>query len=201
MSVIEKTRVRRAPAKVSTKVAADPAALPLDRILIGDCIAQMRALPAKSVDMIFADPPYNLQLGGELFRPDGSHVDAVTDDWDKFDTFAGARRTRVFSMTLMRFPLFARDRRRAVDSPSSDDWLTIKAAKPLTWRNIPRPNPDVESTAAAGLKPWGVAQKTQSGRTVCATGAKLRRWSGEGPCSTKARRWVAQPYPLLEAQL
>jgi modification methylase len=88
MSVIEKTRVRRAPAKASTNVTADPAVLPLDRILIGDCIAQMRALPAKSVDMIFADPPYNLQLGGELFRPDGSHVDAVTDDWDKFDTFA-----------------------------------------------------------------------------------------------------------------
>ncbi|MCM8729745.1 site-specific DNA-methyltransferase [Hephaestia sp. MAHUQ-44] len=48
----------------------------------------MKALPAKSVDMIFADPPYNLQLGGDLHRPDGSHVDAVTDDWDKFDTFA-----------------------------------------------------------------------------------------------------------------
>ncbi len=65
-----------------------PAALPLDQILIADCIAAMRALPAKSVDMVFADPPYNLQLGGELFRPDGSHVDAVTDEWDKFDTFA-----------------------------------------------------------------------------------------------------------------
>jgi DNA modification methylase len=38
--------------------------------------------------MIFADPPYNLQLGGDLNRPDGSHVDAVTDDWDKFDSFA-----------------------------------------------------------------------------------------------------------------
>jgi modification methylase len=84
MAVIEKTRVRRARPVVSE----EPAALPLDQILIGDCIAQMRKLPAKSVDMIFADPPYNLQLGGELFRPDGSHVDAVTDDWDKFDTFA-----------------------------------------------------------------------------------------------------------------
>ncbi len=63
-------------------------ALPLDRILMADCIATMKALPTASIDMIFADPPYNLQLGGELFRPDGSHVDAVTDDWDKFDTFA-----------------------------------------------------------------------------------------------------------------
>jgi modification methylase len=83
MGVIEKTRVRSAKA---VPVAAAPAVLPLDSILMGDCIAHMRALPAKSIDMIFADPPYNLQLGGELFRPDGSHVDAVTDDWDKFDS-------------------------------------------------------------------------------------------------------------------
>ncbi|HEX8555567.1 MAG TPA: site-specific DNA-methyltransferase [Sphingomonas sp.] len=62
--------------------------LPLDTILVGDCIAQMKALPDRSVDMVFADPPYNLQLGGELFRPDGTHVDAVTDDWDKFDSLA-----------------------------------------------------------------------------------------------------------------
>ncbi|WP_019516331.1 site-specific DNA-methyltransferase [Sphingomonas sp. Mn802worker] len=62
--------------------------LPLDQIVMGDCVAAMRALPAKSVDMIFADPPYNLQLGGDLNRPDGSHVDAVTDEWDKFDSFA-----------------------------------------------------------------------------------------------------------------
>ncbi|WP_174298326.1 site-specific DNA-methyltransferase [Sphingomonas bacterium] len=67
---------------------AGTAALPLDTILRDDCIAAMRALPARSVDCIFADPPYNLQLGGELFRPDGSHVDAVTDDWDRFDSFA-----------------------------------------------------------------------------------------------------------------
>ncbi len=58
------------------------------RIILGDCIAEMDALPAKSVDMIFADPPYNLQLNGDLFRPEGSMVDAVDDDWDKFDTFA-----------------------------------------------------------------------------------------------------------------
>nr|WP_281253382.1 site-specific DNA-methyltransferase [Sphingomonas guangdongensis] len=63
-------------------------ALPTGRIIQGDCIAAMRALPAASVDLIFADPPYNLQLGGELSRPDGSHVDAVTDHWDKFDSLA-----------------------------------------------------------------------------------------------------------------
>ncbi|MGL6044411.1 MAG: site-specific DNA-methyltransferase [Sandaracinobacteroides sp.] len=48
----------------------------------------MAALPAESVDLVFADPPYNLQLGGDLTRPDGSHVDAVTDSWDRFDSFA-----------------------------------------------------------------------------------------------------------------
>jgi modification methylase len=61
-------------------------ALPIDQIVQGDCIAAMRSLPEKSVDMIFADPPDNLQLGGDLHRPDGSQVDAVTDDWDKFDS-------------------------------------------------------------------------------------------------------------------
>ena len=51
--------------------------LPLDTLLQGDCIAIMRTLPDASVDMIFADPPYNLQLGGDLFRPEGGRVDAV----------------------------------------------------------------------------------------------------------------------------
>ena len=82
MGVLEKVRTRRTPAPTA---AID---LPLDSIIMGDCIAAMRALPAKSIDMIFADPPYNLQLGGDLSRPDGSHVDAVTDDWDKFDSLS-----------------------------------------------------------------------------------------------------------------
>jgi modification methylase len=62
--------------------------LPRNQILAGDCIEHMRALPDKSIDMIFADPPYNLTLGGDLLRPDNSKVDAVNDDWDKFDSFA-----------------------------------------------------------------------------------------------------------------
>ena len=62
--------------------------LPVGRILDGDCIEAMRSLPSASVDLVFADPPYNLQLGGDLARPDGSHVDAVTDHWDKFASFA-----------------------------------------------------------------------------------------------------------------
>ncbi len=58
-----------------------------DRILEGDCVEVMNTLPAASVDLVFADPPYNLQLGGELTRPDQSRVDAVTQDWDQFDAF------------------------------------------------------------------------------------------------------------------
>jgi len=58
------------------------------RIVLGDCIAEMAKLPANSVDLVFADPPYNLQLGGDLLRPDNSKVDAVDDDWDRFASFA-----------------------------------------------------------------------------------------------------------------
>src|SRR5271170_5545160 len=58
------------------------------RILVGDCVAEMTKLPAASVDLVFADPPYNLQLQGDLKRPDDSRVDAVDDDWDKFSSFS-----------------------------------------------------------------------------------------------------------------
>jgi modification methylase len=60
----------------------------LDTILRGDCITALERLPAASVDVVFADPPYNLQLEGKLTRPDQSEVDAVDDDWDKFSSFA-----------------------------------------------------------------------------------------------------------------
>ena len=63
-------------------------ALPRNAILGGDCIELMNSLPENSVDLIFADPPYNLQLRGELNRPDNSKVDAVDDHWDQFDSFA-----------------------------------------------------------------------------------------------------------------
>jgi modification methylase len=81
MGVVETTKTR-------ARSLAEAVELPLGTILTGDCIEAMRRLPDGCVDMIFADPPYNLQLGGDLNRPDGSHVDAVTDDWDKFDDFA-----------------------------------------------------------------------------------------------------------------
>ncbi|MGC6400669.1 site-specific DNA-methyltransferase [Sphingomonas sp. FW199] len=82
MAVVE--RVKRA----QRTVEKAPVRLPLDTILMDDCIAAMQGLPDASIDMIFADPPYNLQLGGDLHRPDGSHVDAVTQDWDKFSSLA-----------------------------------------------------------------------------------------------------------------
>jgi modification methylase len=59
-----------------------------NRLLIGDCVEAMRTLPDASVDMIFADPPYNLQLRGALHRPDNSKVDAVDDAWDQIGDFA-----------------------------------------------------------------------------------------------------------------
>ncbi|MCO6416505.1 site-specific DNA-methyltransferase [Siccirubricoccus sp. KC 17139] len=62
--------------------------LPLDKVLVGDCIALMRQLPPASVHAIFADPPYNLQLKGDLRRPDDSLVDGVDEAWDRFDDLA-----------------------------------------------------------------------------------------------------------------
>jgi modification methylase len=61
--------------------------LPLDTILAGDCVEALGRLPDASIDLVFADPPYNLQLAGSLSRPDQSVVDAVDDAWDQFDSF------------------------------------------------------------------------------------------------------------------
>ncbi len=63
----------------------EKANLPLDQIIPGDCVEVLSALPEKSIDLIFADPPYNLQLQRELWRPDMSRVEGVDDSWDKFD--------------------------------------------------------------------------------------------------------------------
>ncbi len=71
-------------ASIPSRVAAQHS----PRIVVGDCVAEMTKLPAASVDLVFADPPYNLQLQGDLKRPDDSRVDAVDDDWDKFSSFS-----------------------------------------------------------------------------------------------------------------
>ncbi|HEX3497106.1 MAG TPA: site-specific DNA-methyltransferase [Methylocella sp.] len=65
-----------------------PGALPLDEIINGDCTKEMARLPPECVDLVFADPPYNLQLESSLSRPDQSLVDGVDDDWDKFASFS-----------------------------------------------------------------------------------------------------------------
>jgi modification methylase len=62
--------------------------LPLNQILQGDCIEILNSLPENSVDLVFADPPYNLQLQNDLYRPDSSKVDAVNDKWDRFSSFS-----------------------------------------------------------------------------------------------------------------
>lgn len=69
-----------------TKIAASP--LATNVILQGDCLEILKDIPDASIDLIFADPPYNLQLKGELWRPNNTKVSAVTDDWDKYDDFA-----------------------------------------------------------------------------------------------------------------
>ncbi len=74
---------RGAPSGAPRGVSSAP-----QRVLLGDCVAEMAKLPAASVDLVFADPPYNLQLANDLKRPDDSRVDAVTDDWDKFASFS-----------------------------------------------------------------------------------------------------------------
>lgn len=73
---------------MTIKTEKPTAQLPLNTILDGDCIETMLSLPESSVDLIFADPPYNLQLKGDLHRPDNSKVDAVDDAWDQFGSFA-----------------------------------------------------------------------------------------------------------------
>lgn len=78
MSVLPLADLKCAPAHASTH---------LNTIIKGDCVAALEALPEDSVDVIFADPPYNLQLGGDLHRPDHSKVDAVDNDWDQFESF------------------------------------------------------------------------------------------------------------------
>ena len=82
------TRIAEGQGSLRPRAIGPREILPFNVIIQGDCIPEMSQLPDKSVDMIFADPPYNLQLGGDLFRPEGSRVDAVNDDWDKFDRLA-----------------------------------------------------------------------------------------------------------------
>jgi modification methylase len=84
MAVVRSGAPRRAPRSTPDSDSAAPS----DRVLVGDCIPLLGEIAAGSVDLVFADPPYNLQLQNDLKRPDDSKVDAVDDDWDQFASFA-----------------------------------------------------------------------------------------------------------------
>jgi DNA modification methylase len=73
--------------KIKALMSKNNGKLPLDQVLVGDCRDVLAELPEESIDLIFADPPYNLQLEGELWRPNLTRVDAVDEDWDQFDSF------------------------------------------------------------------------------------------------------------------
>ena len=82
-----KSRIQVSRNGMTARLPAVRESVPEDEIIIGDCLAELARLPKASVDLVFADPPYNLQLEGALSRPDQSVVDAVDDDWDKFASF------------------------------------------------------------------------------------------------------------------
>ena len=80
-------------------------------VLQGDCIELLKTLPDKSINLVFADPPYNLQLKGDLWRPNNTKVSAVDDDWDKYDALLlmmtlrpnGLPNVAAFSRTMVHF--------------------------------------------------------------------------------------------------
>lgn len=81
--------MRRSPgtAPAARRVVAGNRSLVTNKILVGDCLNELRRIPSGSVDLVFADPPYNLQLSTELLRPNNTRVDGVDDAWDKFGSF------------------------------------------------------------------------------------------------------------------
>jgi len=75
-------KAKKSTVKKQTKTNAPE----INKITKGDCVEVLRATPKGSIDMIFADPPYNLQLGGDLHRPNNTKVDACDDHWDQFES-------------------------------------------------------------------------------------------------------------------
>ena len=130
------------------RVPAPAGPLPLNEILLGDCIASLAKLPAESVDVVFADPPYNLQLEQALTRPDQSLVDAVDDDWDKFASFSdydsftrawlsGVRRVMKKNATLWVIGSYHNIFRVGATLQDLDFWLL----NDIVWRKAnPMPN-------------------------------------------------------------
>ena len=83
-----KSTAKSTAVKAKSTPAKTVKTLTKNKILAGDCVKMMKSLPPGSVDMIFADPPYNLQLKGDLHRPNNSKVDACDDHWDQFASYA-----------------------------------------------------------------------------------------------------------------
>ena len=69
------------------KTVLENTAVNSDNIICGETIEELKNLPDNSIDLVFADPPYNLQLDQNLYRPNNSKVDAVDDEWDQFESF------------------------------------------------------------------------------------------------------------------
>src|SRR5580692_9007839 len=86
MVIKTKTEIGPAPTLPQDQILLDQ--IPLDQVIVGDCVEALARLPAESVDLVFADPPYNLQLKADLRRPNHSVVAGVDDDWDKVGDFA-----------------------------------------------------------------------------------------------------------------
>ena len=138
--------VRLAESSLKSSGSAGP--LPLNEILLGDCIAKLAKLPPESVDVVFADPPYNLQLESALTRPDQSLVDAVDDDWDKFASFSdydaftrawlsGVRRVMKKNATLWVIGSYHNIFRVGAALQDLDFWLL----NDIVWRKAnPMPN-------------------------------------------------------------
>ncbi len=100
-----------------------------DTIIRGDCVAALEQLPAHSIDVVFADPPYNLQLEGGLTRPDQSVVDGVDDAWDQFASFeAYDAFTRAWLLAVRRDVL------PAWRAFAGEDWVALSADLPAVER-------------------------------------------------------------------
>ncbi len=90
----------------------------LNKVIKGDCIKELKNIPDNSIDLIFADPPYNLQLQGDLYRPNQSKVSAVNDEWDKFASFDEYDKFTYFDMLFDRGFITFSNTREIIISPT-----------------------------------------------------------------------------------
>lgn len=106
----------------------------LNKILVGDCIKNLRKIPSGTIDVVFADPPYNLQLSGDLTRPDQSQVDGVDNEWDKFDTFAA------YAQIIVSWALVNRLPRKLGIGLDLRQIMSLRIQKPRSCSTVPTLN-------------------------------------------------------------